>query len=144
MWSPKRAWQKLVRTFIIKMFTTLVCNPYEYICRDDYPMILIANKVDLDSARVVSREEGLNLAHRLRVRVLYSLYMTMTILLIHRLRLCTLCENFLTCLQRKHQIFEKQTLMSTDYVFICIHSCHISAVPSYNMFLLFHYWKDNV
>ena len=100
------------------MFTTLMCNPYEYICRDDYPMILIANKVDLDSARVVSREEGLNLAHRLRVRVLYSLHMTMAILLVHRLRLCTLSENFLTCLQRKHKIFEKQTLMSTDYVFI--------------------------
>lgn len=35
--------------------------------RDDYPMILVANKVDLAHGRVVSQEEGLNLANRLRV-----------------------------------------------------------------------------
>ncbi|XP_067928161.1 ras-related protein M-Ras-like [Watersipora subatra] len=35
--------------------------------RDDYPMLLIANKVDLDSARVVSQAEGLTLANRLRI-----------------------------------------------------------------------------
>lgn len=30
-------------------------------------MILVANKVDLESGRVVSQEEGLNLANNLRV-----------------------------------------------------------------------------
>jgi len=35
--------------------------------RDEYPMILVANKVDLESGRVVSQEEGLNLANNLRI-----------------------------------------------------------------------------
>jgi len=40
--------------------------------RDEYPMILLANKYDLSSQRVVSTEEGISLAHELRVSYLES------------------------------------------------------------------------
>ena len=57
-------------------------NLYHLICinfRDDIPMILVANKIDLDQVRVVSSQDGQELAKILKVFSLnqnnFSLFM---------------------------------------------------------------------
>ncbi len=37
-------------------------------CRTEFPMVLVANKVDLESDRAVSASEGEDLAQSLKVR----------------------------------------------------------------------------